>query len=302
MMAMNKKNLKQKVILALIFGVGLSVFLFPLITNFINAQEHNKVISYYQGEVDKLESIDKLRLQKEASEYNQRLMGGAMIRDPFAKTSEEKEEGISYLDMLSIGEVMAYLEIPKIDIYLPIYHGTSDEVLTQGLGHIEQTSLPVGGKGTNSVLTGHRGLPTSTMFRYLDKLDIGDEFFVHSLDEVLAYQIFESVIVKPNDIERLRIDKDEDIVTLITCDPYMINTNRLLVRGRRIDYVAPIEFVNEETNRLPMTEKVVMDNLPEESNNGRLMVSATAGITLISVLCLILFKRGKNKQVNRHET
>ncbi|MFB0958988.1 MAG: class C sortase [Clostridiaceae bacterium] len=234
----NHSSSRRKILLILVFVLGLSIFLYPTISNFIVDRKQEQIIKGYQADVERLKAEEKKRLREEAEAYNRRLMHGTVIEDPFA-INRPQESGISYMDMLNIGEVMAYLEIPDIDVYLPIYHGTSDDVLNNGLGHIEQTSLPVGGSGTNSVITGHRGLPTALMFRNLNELKAGEIFYLHSLDEVLAYRIFETVIVPPNDIERLRIDEDRDLVTLVTCDPYMINTNRLLVRGERTDYVPP---------------------------------------------------------------
>ncbi len=186
-----RRSILQKVFLGLIFAMGLSIFLYPVVTNLINSRIQAKVIESYTENVERLDSADKARLREEARKYNEKLTGGTVITDPFAEAGPQQQVGISYMDMLNIGEIMAYVEIPKIDINLPVYHGTSDDVLNNGLGHIEQTSLPVGGLGTNSVITGHRGLPTSKMFRNLDELEIGDEFYIHSLDEVLAYKVFE---------------------------------------------------------------------------------------------------------------
>jgi sortase A len=255
-----KRSILQKVFLALIFALGLSIFLYPSVTNFINSRIQDQVIEGYKENIEKLREEEVIRLRKEAIAYNDKLTGGTVIIDPFSE-NRPRETGVSYMDMLNIGEVMAYVEIPKIDVHLPVYHGTSDDVLNNGLGHIEQTSLPIGGFGTNSVITGHRGLPTAKMFRNLDEMEIGDEFYIHSLDEVLAYEIFDIVIVPPTDIERLRIEKDKDIVTLITCDPYMINTNRLLVRGLRTDYIAPVEYAEGGDGEIPK-------DISEESDEG----------------------------------
>ncbi len=240
-----RKDVTRKVVMSLIFIIGLSIFLYPAISNFINSRAQSAIINDYSEQVERLKEEDKERLRKEALEYNESIRTGAEILDPFAE-NRAQDTGVSYMDMLNIGEVMGYLEIQEIDVYLPIYHGTSDDVLNNGLGHIEQTSLPIGGAGTNSVLTGHRGLPEAKMFRNLDKVDIGDVFYVHSLDEVLAYKVFDKVVVPPTDIERLKIEEGKDIVTLITCDPYMINTNRLLVRGERTEYIPPAEYAEGE--------------------------------------------------------
>lgn len=304
-----RRNILQKVFLGLIFVVGLSIFLFPTVTNFINARKQAQIIEGYNENIEKLKAEEKIRLRREAMAYNEKLTGGTIITDPFDE-NRPQEAGISYMDMLNIGEIMAYVEIPKIDVHLPVYHGTSDDVLNNGLGHIEQTSLPVGGMGTNSVITGHRGLPTAKMFRNLNEMEIGDEFYIHSLDEILAYKVFDVVIVPPNDIERLRIDQDKDIVTLITCDPYMINTNRLLVRGERTEYIAPVEYATgEETSEYPVPEEEVTNNLPvdgpmaEESDNSwMLLVGGALGMGVLFLLFhKIQGRKSGGKKVLDHE-
>lgn len=237
-----KKITLQKLFLLLIFMVGLSVFLYPVISNAINSRYQSYAVNTYDEEAAKISFEEKERLKKEADEYNARLKGGAAIIDPFGN-SQTAPMGISYMDMLNIGEAMGHLEIPKLSLNLPIYHGTSDDVLSRGIGHIEQTSLPVGGLDTNSVLTGHRGLPTSTLFRYLNEMEVGDLFFIHTLDETLAYKVFEVVVVTPQDIKKLKIEKGRDLVTLVTCDPYMLNYNRLLIRGERIPYTEPVKAI-----------------------------------------------------------
>ncbi len=303
-----KRSIRQKVFLGLIFAVGLSIFLYPSVTNFINSRIQARVIEGYDENIEKLRAEEKIRLRKEAIAYNDKLTGGTIISDPFAE-NRPQEAGVSYMDMLNIGEVMAYVEIPKIDIHLPVYHGTGDDVLNNGLGHIEQTSLPVGGLGTNSVITGHRGLPTAKMFRNLDEMEIGDEFYIHSLGEVLAYKVFDVVIIPPTDIERLRIEKDKDIVTLITCDPYMINTNRLLVRGQRIDYIAPVEYAEGEDGNLlegssgESGGREIASTLNRAgSNEWMILVVAVISVAIIVVIYHALQSRKEGrKKVMDHE-
>lgn len=299
-----KKNLIQKIVLALVFIVGLSIFLYPTASNFLVSRKQAQIIKGYHQDVDKLREEEKERLRKEAAAYNEKIKKGTEILDPFAE-NRPQETGVSYMDMLNIGEVMAYLEIPEIDVYLPVYHGTSDDVLNNGLGHIEQTSLPIGGVGTNSVLTGHRGLPQAKMFRNLDEVEIGDVFYVHSLDEVLAYEVFETVIVPPYDIEKLRIEDDMDVVTLITCDPYMINTNRLLVRGERTEYIAPTEYaegekVGESESAQPGGNSEGEGEIKSRSDMDPMLIAGimTTGVVLVIAVYLIMKGRGK-KVMNR---
>lgn len=306
----NKKSLIQKILLAMIFIVGLSIFLYPTVSDFLVSRKQAKIIEGYHDDVERLKVEEKERLRKEAMAYNEKIKKGTEILDPFSEVRPQNT-GVSYMDMLNIGEVMAYVEIPNIDVYLPVYHGTSDDVLNNGLGHIEQTSLPIGGTGTNSVITGHRGLPSAKMFRHLDKMEIGDEFYVHSLDEVLAYEVFDVVIVPPTDIGKLRIEDDKDIVTLITCDPYMINTNRLIVRGIRVDYKAPVEYAEGEE------EEVSAGNVDgaaeaEDPSSGMLsimgrnkwailiLVISVAGVVVVNRM--FLSRERRRKRVMEHET
>lgn len=303
-----KRSILQKIILGLIFVVGLSIFLYPSVTNFINSIKQAQVIEGYKENIEKLREEEKIRLRKEAIAYNEKLTGGTIISDPFAE-NRPQETGVSYMDMLNIGEIMAYVEIPKIDVHLPVYHGTSDDVLNNGLGHIEQTSLPVGGLGTNSVITGHRGLPSAKMFRNLDEMEIGDEFYIHSLDEVLAYKIFDVVIVPPTDIERLRIESDKDIVTLITCDPYMINTNRLLVRGLRTDYIAPVGYAEGGEEIIPevVSEESEGREIPSTVNRigsnewMMLIVAAISMATIFIIYRILRSRKDRGKKVMDHE-
>jgi len=303
-----KRSVLQKMFLGLIFVVGLSIFLYPSVTNFINSIKQAQVIEGYNENIEKLREEEKIRLRKEAIAYNEKLTGGTIITDPFAE-NRPQEAGVSYMDMLNIGEIMAYVEIPKIDVHLPVYHGTSDDVLNNGLGHIEQTSLPVGGLGTNSVITGHRGLPSAKMFRNLDEMEIGDEFYIHSLDEVLAYTVFDVVIVPPTDIERLRIESDKDIVTLITCDPYMINTNRLLVRGLRTDYIAPVEYAEGGEEVIPgvVSEESEGRENPTTVNqigSNEWMMLIVAAISMATVFIIyrnLRSRKDRGKKVMDHE-
>ncbi len=300
----NKEGKKQFIIMALIFIAGLSIFLYPVISSYINSKSQSYVIDNYKEETIRMDKEEKEKLRKEALEYNRKLRGGAVITDPFSENIPQ-QTGVSYMDLMSIKEVMGYLEIPKIKLNLPIYHGTSDDVLQSGIGHIEQTSLPIGGESTNSVLTGHRGLPEATMFRNLNKMALGDVFYIHSLDEILAYKVFDIEIVIPTNIEKLRIEEGHDIVTLITCDPYMINTNRLLVRGERIDYTPPVEIVKEDdepTVNTPSEPKPIVIETTEKTDRSVLYMGTTAGVLLAAGLMILLLKRSKKRKVTKDET
>lgn len=299
-----KKITLQKLFLFLIFMAGLAVFLYPVISNAINSRYQSYAVSVYDEEAAKISFEEKERLKKEAEAYNARLKGGAVITDPFGG-GKSAQGGISYMDMLNIGEAMGHLEIPKLSLNLPIYHGTSDDVLSRGIGHIEQSSLPVGGMDTNAVLTGHRGLPTSTLFRYLNEMETGDLFFIHTLDETLAYQVFEIVVVTPKDIKKLKIERGRDLVTLVTCDPYMLNYNRLLVRGERIPYTesdkaieTPVETKAEVSSvEVVETPANIMDNGSSDSISWQVL--GLIAITSCSVLGFTLWRLKGRKAGDR---
>ena len=192
------------------------------------------VISGYQRRVDSLTDKEIEKMKADAQKYNESLYG-AVLSDPF---SGGKSLDTRYVKLLNVGEVIGYLEIPKISVYLPIYHGTSEEILQKGIGHLKNTSLPIGGENTHAVLSGHRGLPSATLFTDLDQLAKGDRFYIHVLNEVLAYEVDQVKVVEPENTSDLTIRQGKDYVTLVTCTPYGINTQRLLVRGRRVSYEA----------------------------------------------------------------
>ena len=189
----------------------------------------------YERSVADLNSDDKRQMWEQAVNYNERLVT-SVVMDPFADT-DHIDPFDEYYQTLDIGDgVMGMLKIPKIKVLVPVYHGVSDEVLDKGVGHIKATALPVGGLGTHSVLTGHSGLNHDKMFDELDKLIIGDEFYLEILDETLAYRVTKIVTILPDDISQLKREEDKDKVTLITCTPLGVNSHRLLVMGERTDY------------------------------------------------------------------
>ncbi len=223
----------------LLFLLGAAVFFYPTASNYLAEKNQAQVIQTYE---DVLGEADEARIAAEwekAEEYNENLAGDP-VHDPFVPGSGYALPE-NYLDVLNLGGVMAYIEIPKISVYLPIYHGTSEEVLEKGVGHIESTSLPIGGTYRHAVLTGHRGLPSAELFTNLDKLKKGDYFYIHVLDQILAYQVDQIKTVEPKELEDLVTVKGKDYVTLVTCTPYAVNTHRLLVRGVRTDYIPPEE-------------------------------------------------------------
>ena len=216
----------------IIFITGLGIASYPFISNMVAQRHSSQVVKDYETNVEEMDE-EKIDAMKEAAKkYNEQLSNVVSVDDE----NENNEQGESYADLLDIGESLGYITIPKIDVNLPIYNGTSQDVLSKGVGHMEQSSYPLGGESTHCVLTGHRGLPSAVLFTDLDKLEIGDEFYLHVLDEILAYKVDQIKVVEPNESGDLEIIDGKDYCTLVTCTPYAINSHRLLVRGERTEY------------------------------------------------------------------
>ena len=216
----------------IIFITGLGIASYPFISNMVAQRHASQVVKDYETNVEEMDE-EKIDAMKEAAKkYNEQLSNVVSVNDE----NENNEQGESYADLLNIGESLGYITIPKIDVNLPIYNGTSQDVLSKGVGHMEQSSYPLGGVSTHCVLTGHRGLPSAVLFTDLDKLEIGDEFYLHVLDEILAYKVDQIKVVEPNESGDLEIIDGKDYCTLVTCTPYAINSHRLLVRGERTEY------------------------------------------------------------------
>ncbi|EEL22852.1 sortase [Bacillus toyonensis] len=227
-------NMKRNLVLGGIFLFGLGIFLYPTISNWLATRAHYSEISSYDKKIKALQKKEIERREKEAADYNKQVQTSKQtFADPFA---EENSIQQAYADALNLGDVMGYIEISKIKIKLPIYQGTSEEVLSRGIGHLDYSSLPVGGENTHTILTGHRGLPSAKLFSDLDKLSEGDLFYIHSLDKILAYKVDQIKVVLPHETNDLQIVENKDYTTLITCTPYGVNTNRLLVRGERVEF------------------------------------------------------------------
>lgn len=276
--------MKKKLPILIIFLLGVGVLLYPIVSNVLAGFTQTRVISNYEEAVSRLSQDEKNQELEKANQYNSNLIN-----------SSEEVEGVSYVDLLNIGEVMAYLEIPKIKVKLPIYHGTSDAVLERGIGHMEKSSLPVGGSSTHAVLTGHTGLPQSMLLTDLTKLEVGDSFYIHLFDEVLAYQVNQIKVVLPEETSDLQIIEGEDYVTLITCTPYGVNTHRLLVRGTRVE-----EVESEEEERSYATEsqssskKEVVDSQNQLLMNSKIYL-VLGVITLIGTIIFIVRRRKRGR-------
>lgn len=229
---MKKKNNNwTTVFLVLLLLAGVSLLLYPSLSDYWNSMHQTRAIASYAETVSQLDTAQYDEMWKAAQDYNRSL---AQRETAFALTDEQKAAYESLLDVSGLG-VMGYIEIPEIDCSLPIYHGTEESVLQVAVGHLEWSSLPVGGEGTHCVLSGHRGLPSAKLFTNLDKLAVGDTFLLRVLDEVLTYEVDQILIVEPEQVDALGIVSGEDYCTLVTCTPYGINTHRLLVRGHRVE-------------------------------------------------------------------
>lgn len=236
-----KKNV-VRIILIVGFCIGLIISLYPLISNIYSRINQIQVINDYTEDI---KEIDTKQIAKElelANAYNRKLNQTIVLTDPFDPSAIDMADDV-YYDILNYTDdgVMAYINIPKIDVNLPIYHGTDSEHMLKGVGHLVGTSFPVGGVDTHAVLSAHSGLSTAELFTNLADLKKGDLFYIHVLDDVLAYEVDKINVVKPDETNDLKIVPGQDYVTLVTCTPYGINSHRLLVRGHRVEYNPDLE-------------------------------------------------------------
>ena len=246
---MKKKG--TTIILLLIFIAGLGIFSYPTISDRWNYYHTSRAIMSYSEAVANLSEADYRRLYSAAEEYNHRLAKRGGV---FSPTDEERAEYNTLLNIENNG-IMGYVEIPVIQVSLPIYHGTDESVLQVAIGHLEWTSLPVGGPSTHAALSGHRGLPSAELFTNLDRMVEGDLFRIYVLNEILTYEVDQIRIVLPEELDEIRITAGEDHCTLVTCTPYGINTHRLLVRGSRI------ETAIDHMNPRPPADAIQLDPL-----------------------------------------
>ena len=281
---------KSAILFAIIFLTGLGILLYPFISNRIYQKNASQVIDNYDKQMENMSQEKKDAIKEAAKKYNEQLSN--------AVSTDETEERTSYKDIIQGEQVIGYIVIPKVDVNLPIYNNTNDDILSKGVGHLAQSSFPLGGASTHSVLTGHRGLPNAVLFTNLDKMEIGDEFYLHIMDEILAYKADQIKVVEPNDSGDLAIVEGEDYCTLVTCTPYAINSHRLLIRGVRVEYLQ--ESAGTENNSQlqsgSFTERVV-DVWPW------LLVAFAiiVGVEVIIFVLIIKKKRKKKKEEQEEE-
>ena len=264
-------------ILLLILFIGLSLMLYPTFSNWWNSMHQTRAIVTYSQQVAQLDNDSYEQFWEEAHAYNRSLLGR---ENTFLLSDEQKAEYDRLLDVSGLG-IMGYIEIPSIQVALPIYHGTDEAVLQIAVGHLEWTSLPVGGESTHCVLSGHRGLPSARLFTDLDKLTVGDRFLLRVLDEVLTYEVDQILIVEPHETDALKIEPGKDLCTLVTCTPYGINTHRLLVRGHRV-----------ENEREAKTVRVTSDAIQIEPY----LVAAVVAVPILLVLLIVLLIPKRRKK------
>lgn len=249
---MKKKHIST-IIIALIFLAGLGFLLYPTVSNLWNRAHQSRAIATYTKQVEKLDDSQNKEMLKAARKYNKSLLKKS---DHWKLSKKDKKKYESLLDVSGTG-IMSYIEIPSIKCSLPIYHGTDEAVLQIAVGHIEGSSLPVGGVNTHCVLSGHRGLPSAKLFSDLDKLEEGDLFMIRTLDQTLTYEVDQIRIVLPEEIDDLKIVEGEDLCTLVTCTPYGINTHRLLVRGHRVANQEDAENIRVTAEAMQVDTRIV---------------------------------------------
>ena len=269
-----KKNWK----IILIFVLGLMIAIYPIISNYYYTVENNNQVKDFQEAVSEMPDKEVLERIDLAKAYNDTL-DPSRLADPY--TEREKKGVENYARMLEVREKIGYIDVPKIGQQIPVYAGTSEDVLQHACGHLEGTSLPIGGKDTHAVITAHRGLPQVKLFRDLDKMEVGDLFFFTNVKETLAYKVDQILVVEPWDFEPVLVVEGKDLMTLLTCTPYMINSHRLLVRGHRVPYVPEVK---EEIERAKFNYKSLI----------------VPGIVL-AVLILIIFLYIRHRRRRRYE-
>lgn len=267
------RNKLTTILLVLAFFAGLSLLLYPTVSDYWNSLHASQAVADYAENVRNLEAEKYEQVLQDARNYNQML---PYKHTTFALSEEDKGAYDTLLDISGTG-VMGYIEIPTINISLPVYHGTEDAVLQIAVGHLEWSSLPVGGEDTHCVLSGHRGLPSAKLFTNLDKLVVGDKFVMRVLEEVLTYEVDQILIVEPTDVSTLIIEAGKDLCTLVTCTPYGINSHRLLVRGHRIEN-------QEEAQAIRVTSDAIQIE--------PLIVAPAVALPMLLVLLMILLVSG----------
>ena len=287
---MNKRGIVKGVMVFLLFGMAIALTMYPFISNWLFENKTDSVADAVEQAAQELDNSEQQAALQAAREYNQVLADGHVtLTDPFEedKSQQDLAEYESLLNLTNDG-VMGTVEIPAIDVSLPIYHGTSESVLEKGVGHLHGTSLPVGGESTHTVLTGHTGLSKAKLFTDLTEVEEGDIFFLHVMGENLAYQVDQIKVVLPSELDDLKIVPGEDYCTLVTCTPYGVNSHRLLVRGVRTDYQEAVE--NPEL----FEDKEVTSKWMEEYKKA-VIISISCFVAILSVIGIVRHFRNRSR-------
>lgn len=280
------KKVLPTILIVLVFLAGIAIFLYPTVSDYLYEKNSTRAITEHSENLSKLSPEVIAEEKKAVRRYNKSLFENAVVlTDPFDPDAYPITDG-EYTELLAFDDVMAYIEIPAINVYLPIYHGTEEETLFRGVGHLENTSLPAGGESTHAVLSAHCGLPSARLFTDLNLLREGNIFRIHVLNEKLTYQVYDIETVNPDDRSSLFIQKGEDLVTLITCTPYGKNTHRLLVHGRRI------EEKDETLTKEPIIEKKM--TWEDYTKLAAFAITAVFILLLLGSAIIALIRRKKN--------
>ena len=270
-----KKKNRSTILIMSMMVLGVGVMLYPTISNWYNELTGSYAIQEFQDTLEDRTEQELAEQKAMAEAYNATLRNeGTVSNCPY-----------EYNEIMDFGDgMMGYVEIPIIDVYLPIYHGVSENVLSKGVGHMSRTAFPIGGEGNHCVLSGHTGSPAAHLFNDLDKVKEGDQFYLHVLEETLAYEVDQILVVLPDDVDDILPEPGEDYCTLVTCTPYGVNSHRLLVRGHRVEYTAPAEVVEEE------------------SNVAWIIAVCVAVVTLIAVPTTIYFAKKNCNKISKKNT
>lgn len=286
--------MKIRAIEIILVIIGISTIGYPIISNYINSYNETTVISEYQENINNLTDEQREEELKKAQEYNEEINKEGIFDISLDNSSKDKTDTsyVSYLNVLNIGNAIGYISIPKLNVYLPIYHGISENVLQTGVGHLQGTSLPIGGKGTHAVLAGHTGLASNKIFDDINKLEIGDKFYIYVLKRTLEYKIDDIKVVLPDAVDAIERDMDKDYITLVTCTPYMVNSHRLLVRGERVE-----ESEEETSENVDDKYMEHMQNITDLKNDKKRKMLLIITIFVIASLVLMLWiSRDKEKK------
>lgn len=292
---MKNRRLTLILFIGILCGIAaLGITVYPIIGNYVSSKNKSTVLTEYSDTVEKLEDSSIYEMLGEARAYNETLTPGTISMESVFTQEGQQYAAEDYYDLLNVNAagVMGYIEIPKIAVYLPIYHGTESEVLEMGIGHLIGSSLPVGGESTHTILTGHSGMAREKMFSDLDQLKAGDVFYLHILNQTLAYEVDQTKIVLPENTDYLGIEKGKDYCTLVTCTPFGVNTHRLLVRGHRVEYT---ENTDEQEAKNEDSSAPVISTWQRQYIKG-LLIGLGILVVSISIARMTVFrKRGKHE-------